>query len=82
MSDVLYVLEFLVNFFELSMQAIQVGAARVLSSLLIVADYLQQYFGNACFGLDDKQVFHFVSLLPSFFVEFNWLDELFLYYFD
>lgn len=47
--------------FELSMQTIQVGAARVLSELLIVADYLQQYsFGNACFGLDDKQVLHVV----------------------
>ncbi|KAB1207586.1 hypothetical protein CJ030_MR7G022888 [Morella rubra] len=39
------------------LQAIQVGAARVLSELLIVADYSQQYrFGNACFGLDDKQI--------------------------
>jgi len=47
--------------FELYMQTIQVGAARVLSELLIVADYLQQYsFGNACFGLDDKQVLHVV----------------------
>lgn len=73
------------EFFESSMQAIQVGAARVLSELLIVADYLQQYLvGNACFGLDDKQVFHFIFefFLLSFFVAFNWLDELFLPYFD
>lgn len=72
---VLYFSECLVNFFELSMQAIQVGAARVLSELLIVADYLQQYLvGNAGFGLDDKQVFHFMFeffLLLSFFVAFN-----------
>lgn len=46
---------------ELPIQAIQVGAARVLSELLVVADYSQQYrFGNACFGLDDKQVLHFL----------------------
>ncbi|GLT30700.1 hypothetical protein SLA2020_054910 [Shorea laevis] len=37
--------------------AIQLGAAKVLSMLLCMADYLQPYlFGNACFGLDDKQI--------------------------
>ncbi|KAL4616065.1 hypothetical protein ACB092_07G172100 [Castanea dentata] len=36
---------------------IQVGAARVLSVLLIMADYLQQYLvGSACLRLDDKQI--------------------------
>lgn len=65
------------------MQTIQVGAARVLSELLIVADYLQQYsFGNACFGLDDKQVCILCLSLFSYFpwldIVLNWLDKLFL----
>lgn len=43
-------------------QTIQVGAARVLSKLFVVADYSQPYvFGNACFGLNDKEVCHFVQ---------------------
>lgn len=43
------------------LQAIQLGAVRVLRMLLITADYLQPYLpGIVCFGLDDKQVWHFV----------------------
>lgn len=39
------------------MQAIQVGAAKVLSVLLTVADFSLPYLSsNMCFGLDDKQV--------------------------
>lgn len=38
-------------------QAIQVGAARLLSMLFSVADHSQLYIsGNACFGLSDQQV--------------------------
>jgi hypothetical protein len=41
------------------MQAVQVGAAKVLSMLFTTADYMQPYLsGNVCFGLDDKQVWH------------------------
>ncbi|KAK9287536.1 hypothetical protein L1049_015957 [Liquidambar formosana] len=47
--------------------AIQVGAARVLSTLFIIADYSQQYlFGNAFFGLDDKQGSKKASLVDAF----------------
>ena len=43
--------------FELILQTIQVGAAKVLSLLFALADCSQTYvLGNACFGLDEKQV--------------------------
>lgn len=46
-----------IQIFELSIQAIQVGATKVLSPLLTISDYSQPYFsGNACFGFDDNQV--------------------------
>lgn len=46
-----------IQIFELSIQAIQVGATKVLSLLLTISDYSQPYFsGNACFGFDDNQV--------------------------
>lgn len=49
-----------------SMQAIQVGAAKVLSKLLMMADNLQPYIAsNVCFGLDDEQVWHFLFLFIS-----------------
>lgn len=48
------------------LQAIQLGAAKVLSMLLMVADALQQYLNGSIFGLDDKQVW-FVSKLLSIF---------------
>ncbi|KAL7002581.1 hypothetical protein U1Q18_003733 [Sarracenia purpurea var. burkii] len=39
---------------------IQVGAAKVLSMLFVLADSSQQYaIGNACFGLDEKQMIYF-----------------------
>lgn len=50
--------------FELSMQAIQVGAARVLSMLLTMSDLSQSNLSaNACFGLYDKQVYHCLALV-------------------
>lgn len=43
--------------FELILQKIQVGAINALSMLFLNADDLQPYMsGNACFGLDNKQV--------------------------
>ena len=48
--------------FELILQTIQVGAAKVLSLLFVLADCSQTYvLGNACFGLDEKQVVLFVE---------------------
>lgn len=38
------------------MQGIQVGAARVLSAFLMMADLMQPYLFGSSFGLDDKQV--------------------------
>ncbi|XP_062087174.1 uncharacterized protein LOC133793982 [Humulus lupulus] len=38
------------------MQAIQIGATKVLSMLLMTADFLPPYFSASSFGLDDKQV--------------------------
>ncbi|EXB39261.1 hypothetical protein L484_024956 [Morus notabilis] len=35
---------------------IQIGAAKVLSMLLMIADFLPPYFSASSFGLDDKQV--------------------------
>lgn len=53
------IVEYLIKNFDLSIQAIQVGATKVLSLLLTISDYSQPYFsGNACFGLDDNQVWH------------------------
>ncbi|XP_062079812.1 uncharacterized protein LOC133784514 [Humulus lupulus] len=42
------------------MQAIQIGATKVLSMLLMTADFLPPYFSASSFGLDDKQ--------PAFFI--------------
>ncbi|KAG6709285.1 hypothetical protein I3842_06G125100 [Carya illinoinensis] len=60
--------------------AIQVGAARVLSELLIVADYLQQYLvGNACFGLDDKQITDLRRSVNHILLEqSSWNEDLFV----
>lgn len=56
------IVEYLIQIFELSIQAIQVGATKVLSLLLTISDYSQPYFsGNACFGFDDNQVWHLCS---------------------
>lgn len=63
------IVEYLIQIFELSIQAIQVGATKVLSLLLTISDYSQPYFsGNACFGFDDNQVWHlcFVLILLHF----------------
>lgn len=42
--------------FELSTQAIQIGAARLLSMLMTIDLSQPNLSANACFGLDDKQV--------------------------
>lgn len=52
----------LLNGFCLILQKIQVGAAKVLSVLFVLSDCTQPYvFGNAWFGLDEKQVCHVVT---------------------
>lgn len=52
-----FTFEFIQMEFELLIQEIQVGAARLLSMLFFIADYSQSYTSaNACFGLGDKQV--------------------------
>uniref|UniRef100_A0A5B6ZZV4 Nucleoporin NUP188 n=1 Tax=Davidia involucrata TaxID=16924 RepID=A0A5B6ZZV4_DAVIN len=61
------------------MQTIQVGAARVLSMLFVIADYSQPYvLGNACFGLDDKQITDFRHSVKSILCEQSqWNKDLF-----
>lgn len=44
------------NDFKFSMQQIQVGAARVLSVFLMIADIIQPFLFGSSFGLDDIQV--------------------------
>ncbi|CAL5402245.1 unnamed protein product [Camellia sinensis] len=45
---------------------IQVGAAKVLSILFVLADCSQPYvFGNACFGLDEKKITYLRHCLNS-----------------
>ncbi|KAK3028660.1 hypothetical protein RJ639_037840 [Escallonia herrerae] len=57
---------------------IQVGAAKVLSMLFVIADYSQQYvIVNACFGLDDKQIADFRNSVTSILREQSpWNEEL------
>ncbi|GAV84710.1 DUF3414 domain-containing protein [Cephalotus follicularis] len=56
--------------------AIQVGAARVLSMLLTIADNSQPYLlGHACFGLDDKQVTELRCSVNSILLEQAAFDE-------
>ncbi|EEF34096.1 conserved hypothetical protein [Ricinus communis] len=59
---------------------IQVGAAKVLSSLLNMADYLQPYFSsNMCFGLDDEQIADFRHSVKSTLLEqMDWNEDLFV----
>ncbi|XP_065865698.1 uncharacterized protein [Euphorbia lathyris] len=59
--------------------AIQVGAAKVLSSLLIMADYLHPMSSNVCFSLDDKQIAdlkHTVKITLS--EEMDWNEDWFI----
>ncbi|WCJ39807.1 hypothetical protein M5689_020767 [Euphorbia peplus] len=59
--------------------AIQVGAAKLLSSLLIMADYLQPMSSNMCFALDDKQIAelkHTVRITLA--EEMDWNEDLFI----
>ncbi|CAK9162511.1 unnamed protein product, partial [Ilex paraguariensis] len=57
---------------------IQMGAVRVLSMLLVVAEYSQLYvFRNACFGLDDKQIADFRNSVNSILCEQSlWNEDL------
>lgn len=48
------------------MQAIQIGATKVLSMLLMLADVFQQYVHGSSLGLDDKEVWFVRTLLLSF----------------
>ncbi|XP_057965187.1 uncharacterized protein LOC131155793 [Malania oleifera] len=60
--------------------AIQIGAASVLSMLFMFADYSQQYLnGNACFGLDDKQIKELKHSVGVILHEQSlWNEDLFL----
>ncbi|XP_031379573.1 uncharacterized protein LOC116194815 isoform X2 [Punica granatum] len=60
--------------------AIQVGAARVLSSMLFVANDLQQQLsGIACFSPDDKQIMELRHSLGDILLEKSlWDEDLFL----
>lgn len=51
-----YLLSIFIKVLEFSVQGIQVGAARVLSAFLMMADLMQPYLFGSSFGLDDKQV--------------------------
>lgn len=54
------------------LQRVQVGAARVLSMLLLITDDLQPHLSSACFSLDDEQVYYsFVELFPVDFCLLN-----------
>ncbi|XP_059647512.1 uncharacterized protein LOC132293878 [Cornus florida] len=59
---------------------IQVGAARVLSMLFVIADNSLPYvFGNACFGLDNKQITDFRHSVESILGEQSlWNEALFV----
>ncbi|CAK9138324.1 unnamed protein product [Ilex paraguariensis] len=59
-------------------ERIQMGAVRVLSMLLVVAEYSQLYvFRNACFGLDDKQIADFRNSVNSILCEQSlWNEDL------
>ncbi|TQE02447.1 hypothetical protein C1H46_011972 [Malus baccata] len=46
----------LIKILEFPTQGIQVGAARVLSLFLMMADFMQPYLFGSSFGLDDKQI--------------------------
>lgn len=79
----MWALVHLINNLEFSVQAIQVGATRVLSMLLTISEYSQPYLsGNACFGLDDEQVCHLCLFLSfnlfSFYSSEHWLFLYFL----
>ncbi|XP_058213125.1 uncharacterized protein LOC131325082 isoform X1 [Rhododendron vialii] len=55
---------------------IQVGAAKVLSVLFVLADCTQPYvFGNAWFGLDEKQMMYLKRSLNRILCELSLLDE-------
>lgn len=54
---------------KFSMQRIQVGAARVLSVFLMMADIIQPYLFGSSFGLDDIQV----ACLRLFFFSIDFL---------
>lgn len=63
------------------MQAIQIGAAKVLSMLLMIADVLQQHVHGSSFGLNDKEVWFvpklFVSSSSSYSFSFTFFFLLF-----
>ncbi|XP_055961923.1 uncharacterized protein LOC126683413 isoform X2 [Mercurialis annua] len=60
--------------------AIQVGAAKALSTLLIMADYLQPYMSsNLCLGLDDEQIADLRHSVKSTLFECgDWNGDLFI----
>ncbi|XP_021609697.1 uncharacterized protein LOC110613074 isoform X3 [Manihot esculenta] len=60
--------------------ALQVGAAKVLSKLLMMADNLQPYIAsNVCFGLDDEQIADIRhSLKSALFDRMEWNEDLFV----
>ncbi|XP_038706390.1 uncharacterized protein LOC120001936 isoform X2 [Tripterygium wilfordii] len=59
---------------------IQVGSARLLTMLLITADYAQPFLhGNACFSLDDKQIADIRYSINRILLEQSmWNEDLFL----
>ncbi|KAA8536011.1 hypothetical protein F0562_028489 [Nyssa sinensis] len=75
---VAYAVISLISFFR--NPTIQVGAARVLSMLFVIADFLQPYVPlNACFGLDDKQITDFRHSVISILCEHSqWNEDLFV----
>ncbi|KAM7257446.1 hypothetical protein ACFE04_013187 [Oxalis oulophora] len=55
---------------------IQLGATRVLSMLLTIAEFSQPYsFGNGCFGLDDKQIADLSHSINNILLEQSEWDE-------
>ncbi|XP_058002713.1 uncharacterized protein LOC110643732 isoform X2 [Hevea brasiliensis] len=60
--------------------AIQVGATKVLSKLLVMADNLQPYLAsNVCFGLDDEQIADLRhSVKSALFEQMEWNGDLFV----